>query len=55
LPSAIVYQYACLLGCEGLVSKRLGSPYGAGRADCWLKVEIPGAPAVTREAKEEWN
>ena len=29
---AIVYQHACSLGCEGIVSKRLGSPYRAGRA-----------------------
>ena len=52
---AIVYQQACALGCEGIVSKRLGSPYRSGRADCWLKVKNPAAPAVTREAEEEWN
>jgi hypothetical protein len=40
---------------RGIVSKRLGSPYRASRADCSLKVKIPAAPAVTREAKEEWN
>jgi bifunctional non-homologous end joining protein LigD len=34
---AIVYRQACALGCEGIVSKRLGSPYRSGRADCWLK------------------
>jgi len=52
---AIVYRQACALGCEGIVSKRLGSPYRAGRADCWVKVKNPAAPAVTREAEEEWN
>jgi bifunctional non-homologous end joining protein LigD len=31
---AIVYRQACSLGCEGIVSKRLGSPYRSGRADC---------------------
>jgi hypothetical protein len=31
------------------------SPYRAGRADCWIKVKNPNAPAVTREAEEEWN
>jgi len=36
---------------EGL----LGSPYRSDRADCWLKVKNPAAPAVTREAEEEWN
>ena len=52
---AIVYRQACMLGCEGIVSKRLGSPYRCGRADCWVKVKNPAAPAVTREAEEEWN
>jgi len=28
----IVYQQACELGCEGIVSKRLGSPYRSGRS-----------------------
>jgi bifunctional non-homologous end joining protein LigD len=48
------YKHACKLGCEGIVSKRLGSPYRAGRADCWVKVKNPAAPAVTREAEEDW-
>ena len=52
---AIVYRQACVLGCEGIVSKRLGSPYRSGRADCWVKVKNPAAPAVIREAEEEWN
>jgi bifunctional non-homologous end joining protein LigD len=30
---AIVYRQACALGCEGIVSKRLGSPYRSGRAE----------------------
>jgi hypothetical protein len=37
------------------VSKRLGSPDRAGRADRWIKVKNSAAPAVTREAEEEWN
>jgi len=49
------HKHACTLGCEGIVSKRLGSPYRGGRADCWVKVKNPAAPAVTREAEEEWN
>jgi len=36
----IVYQQACKLGCEGIVSKRLGSPYRSGRSKDWLKVKI---------------
>jgi hypothetical protein len=46
---AIVYRQACALGCEGIVSKRLGSPYRSGRTDCWLEVKNPNAPAVKRE------
>ena len=52
---AIIYRHACALGCEGIVSKRLGSPYRSGRADCWIKVKNSAAPAVTREAEEDWN
>jgi ATP-dependent DNA ligase len=51
----MIYKDACALGCEGIVSKRLGSPYRPGRADCRIKVKNPSAPAVTREAEEEWN
>jgi bifunctional non-homologous end joining protein LigD len=52
---AIVYRQACTLGCEGIVSKRLGSPYRSGRVDCWVKVKNPAAPAVKREAEEDWS
>jgi bifunctional non-homologous end joining protein LigD len=47
----IVFKYACKLGCEGIVSKRLGSPYRSGRFTHWIKVKNPKAPAVTREAE----
>jgi bifunctional non-homologous end joining protein LigD len=30
--SALIYKHACALGCEGIVSKRLGTPYRAGRS-----------------------
>jgi ATP-dependent DNA ligase len=50
---ATIYKHACGLGCKGIVSKRLGSPYRAGRSPHWLKVKNPAAPAVTREAEEE--
>jgi bifunctional non-homologous end joining protein LigD len=52
---AIVYQQACKLGCEGILSKRLGSPYRSGRSKHWVKVKNPAAPAVRREAEEEWR
>jgi bifunctional non-homologous end joining protein LigD len=50
---AVIYKQACALGCEGIVSKRLGSSYRSGRADCWVKVKNPAAPAVRREAEED--
>jgi len=51
---AIVFREACRLGCEGIVSKRLGSPYRSGRSTYWMKVKNLKAPAVRREA-EDWG
>jgi ATP-dependent DNA ligase len=51
----IVFREACKLGCEGIVSKRLGSPYRSGRSKYWVKVKNPNAPAVKREADEDWQ
>ena len=45
----------CKLGAEGIVSKRLGSRYRSGRSPDWLKFENPEAPAVKREAEEDWS
>jgi bifunctional non-homologous end joining protein LigD len=50
----IVFEHACKLGCEGIVSKRLGSSYRSGRSPHWVKVKNPKAPAVRREAEEDW-
>jgi bifunctional non-homologous end joining protein LigD len=52
---AIIYKQACALGCEGIVSKRLGSLYRSGRVNDWLKIKNPAAPAVQREAEEDWG
>jgi len=52
---AIIFANACKLGCEGIVSKRLGSSYRSGRTQHWLKVKNPAAPAVRREAEEDWR
>jgi ATP-dependent DNA ligase len=43
---AIMFREACRLGCEGIVSKRLGSPYRLGN---------PEAPVVKREVEEDWR
>jgi ATP-dependent DNA ligase len=51
----ILFTHACKLGCEGIVSKRLGSSYRSGRSPHWVKVKNPKAPAVRREADEDWG
>jgi ATP-dependent DNA ligase len=47
-----VFEHACLLGCEGIVSKRKDPRYRSGR---WREVKSknPAAPAVKREAEED--
>jgi bifunctional non-homologous end joining protein LigD len=51
----LVFEAACRLGCEGIVSKRLGSRYRSGRSDSWVKIKNPAAPAGRREAEEDWG
>jgi bifunctional non-homologous end joining protein LigD len=51
----VVFRHACKMGLEGIVSKRLGSRYQSGRSPDWLKMKNPAAPAVKREAEEDWG
>jgi ATP-dependent DNA ligase len=53
--SEAVFRHACKMGLEGIVSKRLGSRYRSGRSPDWLKFKNPAAPAVKREAEEDWG
>jgi len=46
----LVFKQACALGCEGIVSKRLGSRYRSGRSKDWLKLKNPNALAWSRNA-----
>ena len=55
LSGDVVFRHACQLGYEGMVSKRLGSPYRSGRSRDWLKMKNRNAPAVKREAEEDWG
>ena len=32
----LVFEHACLLGCEGIVSKRKDSRYRSGRSHHWV-------------------
>jgi hypothetical protein len=54
-PGDMVFRRVCKMGLEGIVSKRLGSRYVSGRTRDWLKMKNPDAPAVKREAEEDWG
>jgi hypothetical protein len=49
---AEVYRAACQLGCEGIVSKKLGSPYRSGRSDTCSKLKI-GTHPPRRECEKK--
>ena len=44
----IVFEKACKFGCEGIVAKRIDSPYRSGRSRTWIKVKNPNSPAALR-------
>jgi ATP-dependent DNA ligase len=48
----IVFEHACKLGLEGIVSKHREHAYRSGRSKTWLKVKNPAAPGVTRFERE---
>ena len=50
-----VFNHACRMGLEGIVSKRKDSPYRSGRSPDWLKMKNPACDAVKREAEEDWG
>jgi ATP-dependent DNA ligase len=52
---ATVFEGACSLGLEGIVSKRKDSRYVLGRSPYWLKMKNPTSAAVRREAEEDWG
>jgi bifunctional non-homologous end joining protein LigD len=43
-----MFKAVCKLGLEGIVSKKLDSPYRSGPSKVWLKIKNPSAPAATR-------
>jgi bifunctional non-homologous end joining protein LigD len=49
------FAHACRLGAEGIVSKRLGSPYRSGPCQAWVKCKKPAAIAAQRERSENWD
>lgn len=52
---ATVFEHACRLGAEGIVSKQRGSRYRSGRCDDWRKTKNPEAPAFRRVIEEDWS
>jgi hypothetical protein len=42
-------------GARGDCFEALGSRYKSGRSPVWLKFKNPEAPAVRREAEEDWG
>ena len=53
-----MFQHACKMGLEGIVSKRLGSRYRSGRSPDWLKFKNrqrqPSAERRRRTGVGEW-
>jgi bifunctional non-homologous end joining protein LigD len=43
-----MFEHACKLGLEGIVSKRRDAPYRSGRCKNWLKVKNPASSAMMR-------
>ena len=48
----IIFEHACKMGLEGIVSKRRDLPYRSGRVRSWIKVKNPASPAVLRIVEE---
>jgi bifunctional non-homologous end joining protein LigD len=50
----MIFQQACKMGLEGIVSKRLSAPYRSGPSRDWIKVKNPNSPAMGRHREERW-
>jgi bifunctional non-homologous end joining protein LigD len=49
-----IFRQVCQMELEGVVSKRLSSPYRSGRSTDWLKIKNPDSPAMIRAREAEW-
>ena len=43
-----VFEAACKMGLEGIVSKRRDFPYRSGKSKGWIKVKNSASPAMLR-------
>ena len=48
-----VFEHACKLGLEGIVSKRRDMRYRSGRSKAWLKIRNSKSPAMLRV--QDWT
>jgi bifunctional non-homologous end joining protein LigD len=48
---AAMFEFACRMGLEGIVSKRRDKPYTSGDCNHWIKVKNPDAPWKARLAE----
>jgi bifunctional non-homologous end joining protein LigD len=51
---AKVFEAACKMELEGIVSKKLSAPYRSGRSTDWVKTKNPDSPAARRLIEEDW-
>jgi bifunctional non-homologous end joining protein LigD len=51
---AAIFEQACKMGLEGIVSKRLSAPYRSGPSKDWIKVKNPDSPAMVRHREDRW-
>jgi bifunctional non-homologous end joining protein LigD len=51
---AVVFRHACMMGLEGIVSKRLTASYRSGPSRDWIKVKNPDSPAMRRARAGTW-
>ena len=49
-----IFEHACKMGLEGIVSKRRDFPYRSGRCKSWVKVKNQNSPAVLRIQDGSW-
>ena len=50
-----VFDHACRMGLEGIVSKRIDATYRSGPSRAWLKSKNPASEAVRRDREEYWR
>ena len=51
----LVFEHACKLGLEGIVSKRKDHATGSGRSPHWIKSKNPNAPGGEKGADARLN